>query len=156
VQAPHWNNFHPHPYPFHSFEEESPLPKEFCGTVLEGAYMTDFYKGLPSPDETKLKQWFAQAGGRGGKARLDRVMVDLLQEEARIMGITRPVWVAVGTTAQKALLRHFPGDDVVFMYHWSGAAGKYQAAARNPWGRRLVEAIGEVDKALRLERKHNK
>lgn len=70
-----------------------------------GAYMTDFYKYLPTEKETQLKDLL----GVGGASEINRAMAETLRRELSLLGAEDPLLVPIGDMAADVLNRQL-GD----------------------------------------------
>ena len=87
---------------------------------LEGAYITDFFKGLPTPTAAALR---AHLRGLDLRARAETTaaMVALLERELAILESPDPLLVGIGRDAERWLREGMPAYDVVGITHYAHA-----------------------------------
>lgn len=90
---------------FHSGRRDYMLAEAVEGTWLWGAYMTDFFKGMPTSTASDLK---AHLKGLGSveRRRVERAMADQVRNELDILGGTDPLLIAVGASAHEVVVEH--------------------------------------------------
>jgi hypothetical protein len=88
-------------------------------TPFWGAYVTDFFKGVPTKDGTGLAEHLA---ANPGKVAQD---VAALREELAVLAAVRPLLVCLGSQVEPFVRAHFGHDhDVVRVTHYSAAIAK--------------------------------
>lgn len=117
--------------------------EEFCAEHLWGGYLTDLYKGIPTPDQRGLDVGLT----RDQRRVLRDVMLQILEEELRILsGPVKPVLACIGRKVEGPVRRHFEmqGYTVVYLPHYSGSANGVQLPARREAFRTLDHAVGAL------------
>lgn len=85
------------------------------GTPLEGAYMTDFYKGLPTRTSKALQDKFKE-GGPEYEAGINKLMTAVFEREMEILGARPDVPViCLGVDAYKAFSEAFGDSRPAFL-----------------------------------------
>jgi hypothetical protein len=88
-------------------------------TPFAGAYVTDFFKGVPTRDGTGLADHLR---AHPGKVAED---VAALREELVVVGAVRPLLVCLGSQVEPFVREHFGHDhEVVRVTHYSAAIAK--------------------------------
>ncbi|MBT1176517.1 hypothetical protein JS532_02920 [Bifidobacterium callimiconis] len=110
-----WHNFHDQPGLFHSTLRgkwngpEQVLSRLFQGTPVEGCWMTDAFKGIPSPTASKL------AAKAKESPLLTNEMRNILEQERQLLKANdHPIcWIVTGNNALPVLGENdgFVGDD---------------------------------------------
>lgn len=90
---------------------------------LEGAYITDFFKGLPTPTAAALR---AHLRGLDVRARAETTtaMVALLERELAILQRPDPLLVGIGRDAERWLRAGMPTYDIVGITHYAHAVAR--------------------------------
>lgn len=103
--------------------------------VLQGAYVTDFFKGLPTPTAADLARHLGRLDA-AGRERTVADMARLLRRELEILGADSPLLVGVGRAASEWLRRALPEHRVTRITHYAAAvpsrtyAGELLSVAR--------------------------
>lgn len=110
---------------FHSGTRDYRLARAIQGSerarsVLWGAYMTDFFKGLPTPDGAALRRLLRDLDQDQRDAVTAR-MVDLFRAELDILGHPRPLLLCLGGEAHRVATKHLADLDPVRVTHYSAA-----------------------------------
>lgn len=87
---------------FHSGRRDFMLAEALEDTWLWGAFMTDFYKGMPTETGADLERYLDQLGG-AKRDEIERVMADQIELELAILGVRDPLLIALGGAAARVV-----------------------------------------------------
>lgn len=91
--------------------------------VFWGAYMTDFYKGLPTRSGAELEA-FLDAAVTPSREAVEDAMANLLERELTLLGATDPVLVCLGAPAFEVVSRMLPGRRAMRLTHYAASISK--------------------------------
>lgn len=170
-----WHNFHD--WAFHGFDAQWKvdengaaghhpngvyrLAQAVWNTPIEGAWVTDFWKGMPSSSGPKLNANLSSIS-QAERDKLEEGMVQILAKEAKSLGAGRPIWLVVGHDYDRVLrhARELVGDEtwrIILIPHHSGGNQGYVKgkASMRRWCPEaltaMYDSIGKVRSALGLE-----
>ena len=120
---------------FHSGKRDWFTAQATSGTPLEGAYMTDLYKGLPTPNGAALRQLFKERGSEY-EFQVKNAMKAVFEEEMKILGVGSDVpIICFGDDAHEDFNEIFQGSrKAVKALHYSAyqySLEHYVASMRN-------------------------
>lgn len=95
--------------------------------VLGGAYITDFFKGLPTPTSAALERYL-DIQDEGTRGRTVDAMVALLERELAILGCEDPLLVGIGRDAQHWLRQRMGHYRLAEITHYAHAIGAEEYA----------------------------
>lgn len=133
----------------HHFTDADGVVEEFSAPQLSGGYLTDLYKGIPTPTQDVLETVL----GSEHRSVVLEVMLELLHEELSILaGPVRPVLACLGRAAEGPVRQHFEplGYEVLYIPHYSGAANHVPLAERREAFSRLDAAVSRAKAEQRV------
>lgn len=98
-----------------------------------GAYMTDFYKYLPTRKEAQLESLLVLGGAR----EINRAMTETLRFELELVGARDPLLVPIGGRAAEILRQELGRDHHIYPY-------KFPHYSRAPSGAAYGEIVGDL------------
>jgi len=108
---------------FHSGSRDYALARATERTAFRGAYITDYYKGLPTNTTADLRELF-KSKGKDWERQVEKAMCSILNYELSIIGAEAVPIVALGKTdTVPVLLRNYGPDRVSGARHYSRAGG---------------------------------
>lgn len=171
-----WHNFHDLPFvkddlqwkvdehgaKVHSSNGIFRLAQAVWGTPMEGAWLTDFWKGMPTENGAAL-DGVLRSMSEVERDRLEEGMVKILAKEADTLGALRPIWLINGHDYER-VMRHaqeLVGGEtwrIIQIPHHSGGNQGYGHTGKVSMKRWcpealtfMYEAIGKARSALGLE-----
>lgn len=136
-----WCNFHQPPFGSDDNSWNPDLTREQSGkgewragifrlaravrdTPIEGAWLTDFYKGIMTRDMNDLRSKLRKIKP-ADRREVEEVMVSILKDEERALGADHPIWLIGGYNpeCQSYLAHELAGDEtwrVITIPHHSG------------------------------------
>ena len=124
-----WSNFHTGRSDYKLARATAPHE------ILRGAYITDFFKGLPTPDGASLRRLLRSRSPRERRSIVE-AMVTLLRRELEILGNPDPLLVALGAEARAWLDEAPHGCQTTGVTHYSAPV------AREAYARELAAVAG--------------
>lgn len=138
-EYPVWHNFHTPPF---TTDDESwvvahgdehinrgsngvfRLARAVDGTPLQGAWVTDFWKGMATQSSIELNKALSTLN-KEERTRLESGMISILRREAETLGARKPIWLVVGhdyDTAMRHAAELTDGEDwrIILIPHHSG------------------------------------